>query len=29
LERCIAAVDAGRTALLEAVTHEEPALALP
>ncbi len=29
LERCIAAADAGRTALLEAVTHEEPALALP
>jgi thiamine pyrophosphate-dependent acetolactate synthase large subunit-like protein len=29
LKRCIAAVDAGRTALLEAVTHEEPALALP
>jgi thiamine pyrophosphate-dependent acetolactate synthase large subunit-like protein len=28
LERCIASVDDGRTALLEVMTHEEPALAL-
>jgi len=29
LERCIAAVEDGRTALLEVMTHEEPTLALP
>lgn len=29
LERCIGSVNSGRVALLEAVTHEEPAMALP
>jgi thiamine pyrophosphate-dependent acetolactate synthase large subunit-like protein len=29
LQRCIASVEAGRTALLEVMTHEEPTLALP
>jgi thiamine pyrophosphate-dependent acetolactate synthase large subunit-like protein len=29
LERCIASVEDGRTALLEVMTHEEPALPLP
>jgi acetolactate synthase I/II/III large subunit len=29
LERCIACVDAGRPALLEAMTHEEPRMAIP
>jgi thiamine pyrophosphate-dependent acetolactate synthase large subunit-like protein len=29
LERCIASVDSGRAALLEAVTHGEPTMALP
>ena len=29
LERCIASVADGRTALLEVITHEEPVLALP
>ncbi len=28
IERCVAAVEAGRTALLEVMTHEEPELAL-
>ena len=29
LQRCIASVESGRTALLEVMTHEEPTLALP
>jgi thiamine pyrophosphate-dependent acetolactate synthase large subunit-like protein len=29
LERCIASVSSGRVALLEVMTHEEPAMALP
>ncbi len=29
LQRCIASVESGRAALLEVMTHEEPALALP
>jgi thiamine pyrophosphate-dependent acetolactate synthase large subunit-like protein len=29
LERCIACVASGRPALLEAITHEEPAMAIP
>jgi acetolactate synthase-1/2/3 large subunit len=29
LERCIASVEKGQTALLEVMTHEEPILALP
>lgn len=29
LERCIASVESGRAALLEVITHEEPALAVP
>jgi thiamine pyrophosphate-dependent acetolactate synthase large subunit-like protein len=29
LDRCIVSVDSGRAALLEAVTHEEPTMALP
>jgi acetolactate synthase I/II/III large subunit len=29
LERCIACVESGRPALLEAITHEEPAMAMP
>jgi acetolactate synthase-1/2/3 large subunit len=29
LERCIACVDSGRPALLEAITHEEPTMAMP
>jgi acetolactate synthase-1/2/3 large subunit len=29
LERCIACVESGRPALLEAITHEEPAMAIP
>jgi len=29
LERCIACVESGRPALLEAMTHEEPTMAVP
>jgi acetolactate synthase-1/2/3 large subunit len=29
LQRCIASVESGQTALLEVMTHEEPTLALP
>jgi thiamine pyrophosphate-dependent acetolactate synthase large subunit-like protein len=29
LQRCIACVESGRPALLEAITHEEPAMAIP
>jgi thiamine pyrophosphate-dependent acetolactate synthase large subunit-like protein len=29
IQRCIASVESGRAALLEVMTHEEPALAVP